>query len=99
MVPCKERLDSSETETGVNWVNSAVACLFFLEDVFVVTDKKLPCVNSALNKFLQCSKKQLKQEGTIYKKGYQIIKMVIKLQKRLPKCENGYQFAEVVTNL
>ena len=78
-VPCKERLDSSESETGVTWVNFAVACLFFLEDVFAVTDKKLPCVNSALNKFLQCSKKHLKQEGTIYKKGYQIIKMVIKL--------------------
>ena len=78
-VPCEERLDSLETETGVTWVNSAVACLFFLEDVFVVTDKKLPCVNSALNKFLRCSKKHLKQEGTIYKKGYQNMKMVTKM--------------------
>ena len=78
-VPCEERLDSSESETGVTWVKFAVACLFFLEDVVVVTDEKLPCVNSALNKFLQCSKKHLKQEGTIYKNGYQIIKMVIKL--------------------
>ena len=83
MVPCEERLDSSETETGVTWVNSAVACLFFLEDVSARTDKELPCVNSAVvlvgNKFLQCSKKQLKQEGTIYKNGYQIIKTVTNL--------------------
>jgi len=78
-VLCEERLDSSESETGVTWVKFAVACLFFLEDVVAVTDKKLPCVNSALNKFLQCSKKHLKQERTIYKNGYQIIKMVIKL--------------------
>ena len=71
-VPCEERLDSSETETGMTWVNSAVACLFFLEDVFVVTDQELPCVNSAVvmvgNKFLQCSKKQLKQKGTSEKR-------------------------------
>ena len=82
-VPCEERLDSLESETGVTWVKFAVACLFFLEDVVVVTDKKLPCVNSALtwvrNKFLQCSKKQLKQEGTIYKNGYQIVKTVTNL--------------------
>ena len=77
-MPCEERLDSLESETRVTWVNFAVACLFFLEDVFVVTDEKLPCVNSALNKFLQCSKKHLKQEGTIYKSGYQIIKTVTK---------------------
>ena len=66
-VPCEERLDSSETETGVPWVNSAVDCLFFVEDVSVETERELPWVNSAVvlvgNKFLQCSKK-LKQNRT-----------------------------------
>ena len=82
-VPCEERLDSLESETGVTWVKFAVACLFFLEDVSVWTDKELPCVNSAVvlvgNKFLQCSKKQLKQEGMIYKNGHQLMKMVTNL--------------------
>ena len=76
---CEEWLDSLKSDSGVTWVKFAVACLLFLEDVAAVTDEKWPCVNSALNKSLQCSKKHLKQEGTIYKKGYQIIKMVIKL--------------------
>ena len=71
-MPCEERLDSSETETGVTWVNSAFACFFFLEDVFVATDRELPCVNSAVvmvgNNFLQCSKKQLKQKQTSEKR-------------------------------
>ena len=71
-MPCEERLDSSETETGVTWVNSAVACLFFFEDVSVATDRELPWVNSAVvfvgNNFLQCSKKQLKQKQTSEKR-------------------------------
>ena len=78
-VLCEETLDSSESDSGVTWVKFAVACLSFLEDVVVVTDKKWPCVNSAPNKSLQCSKKHLKQEGTIYKKGYQNMKTVTKM--------------------
>ena len=72
MVPCEETLDLLETETGVPWVNSAVDCLFFVEDVSVETERELPWVNSVVvlvgNKFLQCSKKQLKQKGTSEKR-------------------------------
>ena len=75
---CEERLDSLESDSGVTWVKFAVACLLFLEDVVAVTNEKRPCVNSAPNKSLQCSKKHLKQEGTIYKKGYQSVKKVTK---------------------
>ena len=39
---CEERLDSLESDSGVTWVKFAVACLLFLEDVVVVTDKNGP---------------------------------------------------------